>query len=352
MNVLGEFRLLREIGRGGMGVVYEAEQVSLGRPVALKVLAASAGFDSKQLARFQIEAQVAAALHHPHIVPIFAVGCDRGIHYHAMQLIAGRCLADILRNPGDDGDGASLSLSTPLSPCEAARLAMHAAEALDHAHALGVLHRDIKPANLLRDDRGHLWVTDFGLARYRDGADLTVSGDLLGTLRYMSPEQAAGGRVIDTRTDIYSLGATLYELLTGRPAFVGDDHQVILRQIATIEPKPPRKLDPTIPRDLETIVGKAMAKEPERRYASARDLADDLRRFLDDRPVRARRPNLAERLARWSRRHRGATATAAILSALLALASAGGRRSSGTSDSRPSRPCERRMRPGAENGRH
>jgi serine/threonine protein kinase len=324
ISVLGEFRLLREIGRGGMGVVYEAEQISLGRQVALKVLPMPSGLDSKQLARFQIEAQVAAALHHPHIVPIFAVGCDRGIHYYAMQLIEGRCLADILRNPGNSGKKKEAAASVPLPPREAARLAMQAAEALEHAHNLGVLHRDIKPANLLRDDRGHLWVTDFGLARFQEGDDLTKSGDVLGTLRYMSPEQAAGGRVLDPRTDLYSLGATLYELLTAQPAFNGHDRQEIHHQIAVVEPVPPRKLDPNIPRDLETIVGKAMAKEPERRYATAQDLADDLRRFLDDRPILARRPNFAERIARWSRRHRRATAAAAALSVLLALASAGG----------------------------
>ena len=203
--VLGEFRIVREIGRGGMGVVYEAEQVSLGRRVALKVLPAAGAADARPLARFQVEARVMAALHHPHIVPIFAVGCDRGVHYYAMQLVAGCSLADRLRGTARDRP----------SPREAARLAMQAAEALEHAHGLGVLHRDIKPGNLLVEPGGHLWVTDFGLARWEDGGDLTGSGDVPGTLRYMSPEQAAGGRVLDPRTDVYSLGATLYELLAG-----------------------------------------------------------------------------------------------------------------------------------------
>jgi len=330
-RTLGDFRLLREIGRGGMGVVYEAEQVSLGRRVALKVLPMTALVDAKQLARFQIEAQVAAALNHPHIVPIHAVGCDREVHYYAMQLIEGRCLAQVLRDRRRQAESnncaateASINTSGRLLPREAARMAMQAAEALDHAHALGVLHRDIKPANLLVDDRGHLWVTDFGLAHFQGTSDLTKSGDLLGTLRYMSPEQAAGGRILDPRTDIYSLGATLYELLTARPAFDGHDRQELARQIACVEPVSPRKREPSVPRDLEIIVSKAMAKEPERRYATAKELADDLDRFCDDRPILARRPGLAERMARWSRRHWRATATAAALGMMMALASAGG----------------------------
>jgi serine/threonine protein kinase len=328
---LGDFRLLREIGRGGMGVVYEAEQISLGRRVAVKVLPAIAGVDSRQLARFQIETQVAAALHHPHIVPIFAVGHDRGLHYYAMQLIDGCCLATILRNPsqrfGSESERPTADRprkSTPLLPREAARLAMQAAEALDHAHALGVLHRDVKPANLLVDDGGHLWITDFGLARFQGGSDLTLSGDLLGTVRYMSPEQAAGGRIVDARTDIYSLGASLYELLTARPAFDGTLRQDLIRQIVSAEPAKPRLFNPAIPRDLETICLKSMAKEPEQRYATALELADDLRRFLDDRPIVARRPGPAERVVRWSRRHSRATAVAAALSLILTLASGGG----------------------------
>jgi serine/threonine protein kinase len=332
---LGEFRLLREIGRGGMGVVYEAEQTSLGRRVALKVLAATPGTDGKQLARFQIEAQVAAALNHPHIVPIFAVGCDRGVHYYAMQLIEGRCLAEALRDPGPrpksgaasvepSGQNEETNSPRPFSPRAAARLAMQAAQALEHAHGLGVLHRDIKPGNLLVDRRGHLWIADFGLAHFQGAGDLTLSGDLLGTLRYMSPEQAAGGRILDPRTDVYSLGATLYELLTARPAFDGTDRQELLRQITQAEPHPPRTLDPTIPHDLETIVMKAMATEPSHRYATARELALDLGRFLANRPILARRPGPAEHVARWSQRHWRATAAAAVILLLLALASAGG----------------------------
>ena len=252
---LGEFQLIREIGRGGMGVVYEAVQASLGRRVALKVLPLAAGADTKQLARFQIEAHVAASLHHPHIVPIFAVGCDRGVHYYAMQLVEGRCLASVLSErqvqpaPGSSGAiGSSSRPRTPIAPKVAARLAIQAAEALEHAHSLGVLHRDIKPANLLVEQNGHLWVSDFGLARFQGGGDLTGSGDLPGTLRYMSPEQATGHRILDARTDIYSLGATLYEMLTGRPAFDGRERHDLIRQITHDEPIAPRKLNRAIPR--------------------------------------------------------------------------------------------------------
>jgi hypothetical protein len=250
-----------------------------------------------------------------------------------MQLIEGHSLAELLAGSNREGIGdasfdprtrgkSAARAQTRLPPRDAAHLAMQAALALEHAHALGVLHRDIKPANLLVDHNRHVWVTDFGLAGFRDGGDLTQSGDLIGTLRYMSPEQAAGGRMLDPRTDIYSLGATLYELLTSRPAFDGRDRQELLRQIAITEPMAPRKLDPAIPRDLETIVQKAMAKEPERRYGTAQELADDLGRYLDDRPVMARRPRSPERALRWLGRHRKASATAAALVVLAGLASA------------------------------
>jgi tetratricopeptide (TPR) repeat protein len=196
-----------------------------------------------------------------------------------------------------------------------AQLGVQAAEALDYAHQLGVVHRDIKPGNLMVDGRGQVWVTDFGLAQFRDGeTGLTLTGDVVGTLRYMSPEQALARRaVIDHRTDVYSLGATLYELLTLQPAFPGEDRQELLRQIASDEPRPLRKLNRAVPAELETVLHKALAKDPAERYATAQELADDLRRYLEDRPVQARRPPLFTRLRRWCRRHRQLTTAGAVL---------------------------------------
>jgi tetratricopeptide (TPR) repeat protein len=211
----------------------------------------------------------------------------------------------------------------PASFREVAHLGLQAAEALEHAHAEGVIHRDIKPANLLVDMKGKLWITDFGLAHCRAGAGLTMTGDLVGTLRYMSPEQALGKRLlVDQRTDIYSLGVTLYEFLTLEPAFPGDDREEVLRQIASEEPRPPRRINKAIPAELETIVLKAMGKSPEERYATAQELADDLRHFLEDKPIRARRPRLVRRLVKWGRRHRPLVAAGGAL--LLAVALLGG----------------------------
>lgn len=316
---LGDFRLVRELGRGGMGIVYEAEQISLVRRVALKVLPVNSGLGGKQLARFQIEARVAAVLSHPHIVPIYAVGCDQGVHYQAMRLIDGSSVAELLRERGQ-GHGRS----SAFPPREAAQLTLQAAGALEHAHALGILHRDIKPGNLLLDQDGHLWVSDFGLAHLQGVSDLTHTGDMLGTLKYMSPEQAAGGRILDPRTDTYALGATLYELLTSAPAFDAADRQELLRQIEHDEPLPLNERDASIPRDLETIVMKAMAKEPVHRYASAQEMADDLTRFLASEPILARRPSLAEKASRWSRRHHRLMIAGGALLVVIALFLAGG----------------------------
>ena len=221
--------------------------------------------------------------------------------------------------------GSSLSvLRTRSRAREIARLGGQAAEALEHAHGLGVVHRDIKPANLMIDSAGELWITDFGLARFRGDVSLTRSGDLVGTLRYMSPEQALARRgVVDQRTDIYALGLTLYELLTLRPAFDGRDHHELLRQIALDEPVPPRRLNQAIPRDLETIVLKAICKEPSGRYATAQELADDLARFRDDKAIQARRPTALERSMRWARRHRQIVLTAvSVLAVALVVGTA------------------------------
>jgi serine/threonine protein kinase/predicted Zn-dependent protease len=351
---LGDFRMVREIGRGGMGVVYEAVQISLGRQVALKVLPFASAMDPRQLQRFKNEAQAAAHLHHTNIVPVFYVGCERGVHFYAMQYIDGQSLDFIIRNlrrqqrlesktsthEHVDPPTAAHSPASPASappsaetaqPVQAAlsteqsitnreffqsvaRLGVQAAEALDHAHQQGILHRDIKPANLLLDVRGNLWITDFGLARFQNETRLSMTGDLVGTLRYMSPEQALAKRVVvDHRTDIYSLGVTLYELLTLEPAFRGGDREELLRQVAFEEPRPPRRLNKSIPAELETIVLKAMEKNPAERYATAQELTEDLRRFLEDKPIRARRPTLLQRSVKWSRRHPSVVWAAAVL---------------------------------------
>jgi tetratricopeptide (TPR) repeat protein len=301
---LGDFHLVREVGRGGMGVVYEAVQVSLKRRVALKVLPFAAVMDPRQLQRFQNEAQAAASLHHTNIVPVYAIGCACGVHFYAMQYIEGQPLSAVVT----ELQQAALSGASSRSGQEffrfVAQLGIQAAEALDHAHQLGIIHRDIKPANLLVEVTGRLWVTDFGLAQVQGDARLTLTGDLLGTLRYMSPEQALARRgVVDHRTDIYALGTTLYELLASEPAYGGKDRQELLRQIAFEEPRPLRRRNKIIPADLETIVLKAMEKDPAQRYATAGELADDLRRFLSDEPIRARRPSLAQRARKWVRRH-------------------------------------------------
>jgi eukaryotic-like serine/threonine-protein kinase len=365
---LGDFRIIREIGRGGMGVVYEAEQVSLRRRVALKVLPFAGVLDAKQLQRFQNEAQAAAHLHHTNIVPVHFVGNERGVHYYAMQLIDGCTLAEVIRElrqaaglaphrdkraqdskplellfgpiPRDQAAPAEQQPTTPYVPAPptvpsetakaaaastershknpaffrtVAELGIQAAEALEYAHQTGVVHRDIKPANLLLDQRGNLWVTDFGLAQFQNGTELTMTGDVIGTLRFMSPEQALGKRVaIDGRTDVYSLGVTLYELLTLQSAYSGHDRQELLKQIAFEEPRSARRVNRAVPEELETILRKAMEKNPDDRYPTARALADDLRRYLMHEPIRARRSSLLRRARKVARRHPGVTLTASI----------------------------------------
>jgi eukaryotic-like serine/threonine-protein kinase len=364
-GVLGDFRILREIGRGGMGVVYEAEQISLRRRVALKILPFAGALDARRLQRFQNEAQAAACLHHTNIVPVFGIGCERSVHFYAMQYIEGQTLAAVIRElrrntglAGKDEDEpvesaapskpanapakneactvpyvphaeapraaaadttprAGLSTETSIQTRDyfrtVATLGIQAAEALEHAHETGVVHRDIKPANLMINSRGKLWITDFGLASCEHQAGLTMTGDLLGTLRYMSPEQALANRVtVDQRTDIYSLGVTLYELLTLEAPFGGRNRQELLRQIAFEEPRPPRRLNKAIPQELEIIILKAMEKNPADRYASAKGMADDLRHWLEDRPIRARRPSLLHRARKVARRHPGVLVTASI----------------------------------------
>jgi len=398
LEQLGDYRILREIGRGGMGIVYEAEQQSLGRRVAVKVFAQQVLPDSRHLQRFEREARTAAGLHHTNIVPVFGVGEQDGLHYYVMQVIHGISLDEVvtaLRKPSADGaaekkpgfsekagflsggtaavapsaggdtpgctateaarallndqfaaqnsaptagasDAAtktqhetsarsasegvprpSDALAQPDRPTKrnywhsVARIGIQAADALSYAHAQGTYHRDIKPSNLLLDAKGTVWVTDFGLAKGVAQDNVSRTGDIVGTLRYMPPEQLRGD--CDARSDICSLGLTLYELLTLRAAFDDADPQRLIRRITQGGPTSPRKLRPDIPRDLETIVVKAISPDPNHRYQTAEELADDLRRYTEDRPIRARRVSVAERLWRWSRRNPAVASLSAVL---------------------------------------
>jgi serine/threonine protein kinase len=360
---LGDFRLIREIGRGGMGIVYEAEQVSLGRRVALKVLPAHPPLGPDRLERFRREARAAGRLHHTNIVPVFGVGEHEGLHYYVMQLIPGQGVDRLLARVRDQHDrpaaarthvlpGRPAGLAEPTAPHAGdfppetgpiptapgdvpsfpsfgdpdyfrcvARLSAQVADALAYAHGHGVLHRDIKPANLLVDGRGSVWVTDFGLAKLIEHDDLTRPGEMAGTLRYSAPERFQGKS--DPRTDLYSLGLTLYELLTLHPAYEEPDPGKLLLLVTQGQVPRPRSRNPAVPRDLETICLKCLAPEPGRRYASAGELADDLRRFLDDRPVRARRASPIERAARWCRRNPAVAGLSAALALVFAVGFAG-----------------------------
>jgi serine/threonine protein kinase/WD40 repeat protein/tetratricopeptide (TPR) repeat protein len=431
LSQIGDYRILREIGRGGMGVVYEAEQISLGRRVALKVLPGHVTGDRKALERFRREAKSAARLHHTNIVPVFDVGRDRDVSFYAMQLIQGQGLDQVidelrrLREPGrtasprppvgprtpeatvtqarvaastgprkrelgwmaelllsgrivteglgspatdsraatglvaterfdldasSTGETGPTRASTPLTPWASeapssavmpggkhvseldtsgrrqpffksvAQIGRQSAQGMAHAHSRGILHRDIKPSNLLLDTDGVVWITDFGLAKAEDDG-LTATGDILGTLRYMAPERLRGEG--DARADIYALGLTLYELLTLRPAFDSSDRLKLIEKVKNMEPVRPREIDVQIPRDLETIVLKAIDKEPERRYATADAMAEDLRRFLADEPIKARQISSSERYWRWARRNPVIATLGAVLSALLVAVTIG-----------------------------
>jgi serine/threonine protein kinase/WD40 repeat protein len=379
---LGDFRLLREVGRGGMGVVYEAEQLSLGRRVAIKLLPASVFRDLSKKRRFEREAKAAAKLHHTNIVPVHGVGEHNGIPYYVMQFIPGLGLDSVIdelrrlpagrrmseptrllsggrstmsvepaRSSEDKPAGAAATLAFESSPTPAsnmydrssvvlsgsgvhlpgqavssadgssgkkstywesvARIGVQVGGALSYAHKLGVLHRDIKPANLMLDLDGIVWVTDFGLAKLDDAEDLTHTGDVLGTLRYMPPEAFEGKW--DVRSDIYSLGLTLFELVALRPAYEVRDRNMLIKEVTLGDPPRLRKIRRDAPRDLVTIIEKACDREPSRRYQTAIDLAADLQLFLDGRPIIARRATELERIWMWSRRR---PATAGLVAAL------------------------------------
>ena len=363
---LGDYEILEEIGRGGMGVVYRARQLTLGRVVALKILPFAALADPRHLQRFHNEARAIATLHHPHIVPIHSYGVERGVHYYAMEYVEGATLAQVLEGLRERGDPSgeidrrcrSRHHSAHSQPSRqtlfrqfhepSGRWGSAVFDPRGHFPALVIRPRLFSDGGPL----GHrgCWRTGtcsrkrgcasrcqtqqpaFGFARthfdhrFRPGPDgrrdtVTLTGDVFGTLRYMSPEQA-DGRFADPRTDVYSLGVTLYELLTLRPPFQGERRQELLKQIAWQEPPRLRQLNPAIPRELETIVGKALAKEAGQRYATAKEMADDLRCFLENRPLQARPPTLIDRAVKWLRRHPGLT-VATLVTSLLVMLTAG-----------------------------
>jgi tetratricopeptide (TPR) repeat protein len=350
-QLLGEFKIVRELGRGGMGIVYEAVQTSLNRRVALKVLGQGIGLTSRAVDRFRREAEAAAKLHHTNIVPVYATGEADGSHFYAMELIDGPSLDHVIRQMGEsqgDRDGTKPpskdAITGPYTPCKPpppsggnggsgmssvvdrfdriATMIADVADALNHAHAQGVSHRDIKPSNLMLSSDGRLSVTDFGLARMLEQPGMTVTGEFVGTPAYMSPEQVSAGRVpVDHRTDIYSLGATLYELLTLRPPFVATGRDRLLAMVIQKEPAAPRSENGKIPKDLETICLKCLEKDPDRRYLTAKDLADDLRRFKNRFAISARRAGVVGRTQKWVKRNPAVAALIAI--ALVATAGAG-----------------------------
>ena len=289
-RTLGKYQLLDRVGVGSFGTVYKARDPELDRMVAIKLPRSGNWAVQEDIERFLREARSVARLTHPSIIPVYEIGRSEHTLYLVSEFVRGTTLAELL------------SLRRPV-PRESAQLVATIADALDYAHRMGVVHRDVKPANIMLDDRGTPRLMDFGLARC-DTADvtMTIDGQVLGTPAYMSPEQARGeSRKVDGRSDVYSLGVILYHLLTGELPFRGTT-QMLLRQVLHDEPRRPRSLSHLVPRDLETICLQAMAKEASRRYATARELADDLRRFLQGEPIHARPIGSAERLWRWCRR--------------------------------------------------
>ncbi|MCI0458444.1 MAG: serine/threonine protein kinase [Gemmataceae bacterium] len=305
---LGDYEVQEELGRGGMGVVYRARQVRLGRLVALKMIRAADMASELEVERFRNEAAIVAQLDHPNIVPVYEVGENEGQVYYSMKLIEGGGLADRPERFGSDPRGS-------------ARLLITVARAVHHAHQRGILHRDLKPSNILLDREGNPHVTDFGLAkRITTDSNLTQSGTLVGTPSYMAPEQTSGQRgLVTTATDVYGLGGILYALLTGSPPCEGETLLETLDQVRGREPARPGAVNAKVDRDLETITLKCLRKEPTQRYESAEALARDLERWLAGQPIKARPVGRVERVWRWCRRH-PALAGATVAAAALALA--------------------------------
>jgi len=311
VRYFGDYEIVREIARGGMGVVFQARQVSLNRPVALKMILAGQLANDTDVRRFYTEAEAAAHLDHPGIVPIFEVGQHEGQHYFSMGFVEGQSLAQKIAGG-------------PLPPLEAAALMVKVAEAIEYAHQRRVIHRDLKPANILLDQSGNPRVTDFGLAKKLEGdSGLTGSGQIMGTPSYMPPEQAGGKRgEVGPAADVYALGATLYALITGRPPFQASTAMDTVLQVISDEPVPPRRLNASVPLDLETICLKCLEKEPGKRYVSAAALGEDLRRYLAGEPILARPVGRAERTWRWCRRNPAVASLAAGVVLALVLGTA------------------------------
>ena len=304
----GDYELLNEIGRGGQGVVYRAHQKSLNRIVALKVIGLGPWATEAHLKRFRREAEAAASLDHPFIVPIHEVGERDGCCYFSMNFVEGGQLDEVVRG-------------APMSIRQAAELIAKVARTVHYAHEHGILHRDIKPGNVLLDTKGEPHLTDFGLARLVEAeSTVTRTLDVMGTPSYMAPEQAAGNNAaVSKATDVYGLGAVLYELLTGHPPFAGGTTFETVRLVLDTEPRPPRLLNPKVDRDLSTICLKCLEKDPKRRYSSALALAEDLEHWLKHEPIRAKRSGFFTHTRKWMRRK---PAIAALNAALVALATA------------------------------